>query len=60
VKKPQSTNVTRMIAARKDMDEAMKTGDRTAFNRAFSVFDRVRSNATTDEYLDLYPELRED
>lgn len=55
----RQTNVTRMLAARRDMDAARHSGDRAAFNRAFAVFDRVRANSTTDEYLDLYPELRD-
>lgn len=56
----KGTNVTRMAAARRDMEAARASGDRAAFNRAFAVFDCVRSNSTPDDYLDLYPELRED
>lgn len=42
------------------MEAARASGDRAAFNRAFSVFDRVRENSTQDEYMDLYPELNPD
>lgn len=58
--KRQPTNVTRMVNARRDMDAARQRGDRAGFNRAFAVFDRVRANSSLDEYMDLYPELRED
>jgi hypothetical protein len=50
----RSNNTTRMIDARRDMDAARKSGDRAAFNRAFSVFDRVRDNATLDEYCNTF------
>jgi hypothetical protein len=56
----RQTNVTRMAAASRDMERARQSGDRKAFNQAFSVFDRVRSNSTPEEYMDLYPELRDD
>jgi len=54
------TNVTRMAAARRDMEAARQAGDNAAWRRASAVFNRVRDNSTLDEYLDLYPELRED
>jgi hypothetical protein len=56
----KSTNVARMIAARRDMEKASTSGDRAAYARAFAVFDRVRANSSIDDYCDLYPELRED
>jgi hypothetical protein len=43
-----------MINARRDMAEARQNGDRAAFNRAFSVFDRVRENSTLDEYCNTF------
>lgn len=50
----RSNNTTRMINARRDMAEARQNGDRAAFNRAFSVFDRVRENSTLDEYCNTF------
>lgn len=58
--KPKGTPVTRMLAARKEMDRASAEGDTAGANRAFAVFDAARRNATRDQYLDLYPDLSED
>jgi hypothetical protein len=54
----RKTNVTRMTDARRDMENARQNGDTAAFNRAFAVFDRARSNSTLEDYVDTFPELR--